>query len=699
MVCAWIILVLLSKVGLADPQFVLDAKRHHLGIAGRPEWDEYANDPPEGRALELSFEGRGIPGAATLFIRQSNVKLDWKVRLNDRLVGRLLPLEVTLVHAIVLPPSAVREGKNVLVIEPPGESPPDDVVIDRIALDPRPLGAAVGRATLAIAVTDADSRAGLPCRITITDPSDALVPLAVETDSRLAARAGVVYTADGLARVGLLPGRITVSASRGFEYGVATQTLDLAEGATRSLDLAIRREVPTPGLVACDTHVHTLTFSGHGDATAGERVVTIAGEGIELPVASEHNVLADFDPIARRFGVRSFFTPVIGDEVTTPTGHFNAFPFPAGGTAPDHRLTDWPSLLGAIRSATMPGDAVVILNHPRDLHAGFRPFDPSQFNAITGAHRRGPIGTSAIEVINSGALQSDPMQLVRDWMALLNHGERVTAVGGSDSHDVARFIVGQGRTYVTCRDDDPAHIDIAEACRALRAGRAFVSLGLLATLTVDGQFQAGDIATGSGPAARIAVRVRGPSWSSVDRVELYCNGIKLREQATRDARSARRATDALVTWEIPRPRHDAYLVAVASGPGTSAPFWPIPRPYQPTSRRWKARVLGVTNPVYLDGDGDGAWTSPRGYAGQLIERAGIKPSSLVAALAPYDEAVAAQAAALCQAAGGDVRGPGLAQQLPAAAEPVRRGFAQFAATLSNELHPQTVPPPRTGGHE
>src|SRR5207248_2372866 len=173
---------------------------------------------------------------------------------------------------------------------------------------------------------------------------------------------------------------------------------------------------------------------------------------------------------------------------------------------------------------------VVILNHPRDLHAGFRPFDPSQFNLVTGSHRRGVIGVDAIEVINSGALQSDPMQLVRDWMAVLNHGERVTAVGGSDSHDVARYNVGQGRTYLACRDDDPSRIDVAMACRALREGRAFVSLGLLTTVTVDGRFQVGDLATGSGPSLRLDVTVSGASWSRVDRVELFVDGAKLRQQ-------------------------------------------------------------------------------------------------------------------------------------------------------------------------
>ena len=429
---------------------------------------------------------------------------------------------------------------------------------------------------------------GLPCRITIVDDRGALAPLVVAPDSRLAARPGVVYTPDGRALIGLPPGRYTVSATRGFEYGLDTREVHSDRGPTSArLDLAIRREVPTEGLVACDTHVHTLTHSGHGDATLDERAVTLAGEGIELPIATDHDHLtSDLAAAADRMGVSADFTPVVGDEVTTKTGHFNAFPFPAGTKPPDPSIAGWPDLLRAIRSA--PGERVVVLNHPRDLHAGFRPFAPEQFNPVTGEHRRGPLGVDAVEVINSGAMQSDPMQPVRDWMALRNRGERMTAVGASDSHDVARYIVGQGRTYIACRDDDPARLDVDAACRALKAGRALVSLGLLARMSVDDRFGVGDLATKLGEQVRVSVEVHGPSWSTADRVELFANGVKVRE-ARIDPSPAR--LKARVAWTLPRPPHDVSLVAVASGPGVTAPYWAIARPYQPTSREWTSRVV------------------------------------------------------------------------------------------------------------
>ncbi len=134
-----------------------------------------------------------------------------------------------------------------------------------------------------------------------------------------------------------------------------TRAVTLAEGERGRPDLAIRREVATDGLVACDTHIHTFTHSGHGEATIDERAVTQAGEGIELPVVTDHDHLTtDLAATADRMGVAAYFTPAVGDKVTTKTGHFNAFPSPSGAKPPDPNAGSWPELLRATRSA--PGD-------------------------------------------------------------------------------------------------------------------------------------------------------------------------------------------------------------------------------------------------------------------------------------------------------------------------------------------------------
>ena len=109
-----VLLVASAEDGLA--QVVIDADRHHLGTAGRPEWREFAGADPEGRGLELRFEGRANPAEATLLIRQRDVKLGWDVRINDRRIGQLHPMEAALVHALAVPAGTLRDGGNRLTI-------------------------------------------------------------------------------------------------------------------------------------------------------------------------------------------------------------------------------------------------------------------------------------------------------------------------------------------------------------------------------------------------------------------------------------------------------------------------------------------------------------------------------------------------------------------------------------------------------
>jgi hypothetical protein len=416
-----------------------------------------------------------------------------------------------------------------------------------------------------------------------------------------------------------------------------------------------------------------LTHSGHGDATLDERMLTLAGEGIELPIATEHNLHVDYANAARRTGVAEWFTPVTGNEVTTPAGHFNIFPVDPAARPPDHRITNWPRLMTALRAT--PQVRVVVLNHPRNFHNNFQPFAANHFNAVTGENLRGPeFSFDAMEVLNSSAQQSDFMLVYRDWFALLNHGYRVTAVGSSDGHDVSRYIVGQGRTYIACPDGHPDRIDVGTACSNLLTGRALVSMGLLTDMTVNERFKVGEVATNLGAEVRVTVRVLGPPWVSATNVWLFANGHQVREQALAHEH------DGTVTWTIARPKHDVHLVAIATGPGITATYWAIPRPYQPSSPRWEGRVIGSTNPIWLDGDGDGRFTAARAYAKRLFSEHGTDPAKLVSALSDFDEAVAAQTASFCAAAGQSPSVPAFVEVLKAGAPHVQRGFHAFATT-------------------
>jgi hypothetical protein len=534
-----------------------------------------------------------------------------------------------------------------------------------------------GPAEVRIRVVEAPSGKLMPARLTLIDQQGSLAEFSVQKQPWLAYRKGVLYTGTGEASISVPAGRYTLYANRGLEYGLGKRVLTL-NGSSQSVELKLTREVDTRGYISSDTHIHTLTHSGHGDSTLEERMATIAGEGIELAIATDHNHHVDYAPVARATKTDSHFTPVIGNEVTTKIGHFNAFPIEPGARVPNFNLPDWGSLIKEIRAT--PGVRVVVLNHPSNNHSNFIPTDPKRFHAASGeALDDAPWTFDALEVVTSAAMQSDWMKPYRDWFALLNRGRSTVGLGSSDTHDVNRFILGQARTYVASTATDPSRIDIKEACDNILAGKVLVSMGLFAEAWVDEKHGMGELATGRGETMRVRVRIQGPRWISADRLELYANGQKLAERPI--VSKANAVVKADLTLELPRPKHDIWLVAIASGPGVREHYWPIPRPYQPVRGDWDPRVIGSTSPIKIDGDGDGTYSSPADYARKAVEAHRADPRKLFDALAQYDEATAVQAASQCRWRKLDIASTPFRRAIDSGPEHVRHGFVAYQNML------------------
>jgi hypothetical protein len=649
---------------------------HHLRAGQQREWSDFPADA-EGSSLTRVFASDRNDREWSLRARQQDVKQIWRVLVNGKEIGRLLTDENDTIVYLPVPAGILRSGENKLVIEPAGSNPSDDIRVGEIFLVDRPISESLSEARVEVTVREADPKGEVhvvPCRLTVLQVQGALMTLGARSGDGLAVRPGVIYTREGKAAFGLPAGTYTIYAGRGFEYGIDSATVTVRPGDRIHKSLTIRREVPTEGWVSCDTHVHTLTHSGHGDATLDERVLTIAGEGLQLSIATEHNKQVDYHEAAVCQRVREYFTPVVGNEVTTPVGHFNIFPVAAVGPVPDFNARDWKTLFASIRQTTAA--KVIVLNHARDRHLDFRPFGPDRHLALAGEDLAGwDLQANAMEVVNSGAQQTDGMQLFRDWLGLLNAGRRLAPIGASDSHDLSRYIVGQGRTYIRCRANNPGAIGVDNACKNLAAGHVLVSCGLLVDITVNEKYGPGDLVSVRGD-TNVTVRVWGPSWVTADKVELYLNG-----RVVRDARITEGGRAGLKwqgTWKLPKLEHDAHLSAVASGPGVTALYWPIAKPYQPTSPRVDLRVLAATGAVWLDADGDGKWTSPRGYAEQFGREHGSDWRSLLRSLKLYDEAVTIQAAALLRRQGISLYDPALRAVAEETGPHVERGLQAYA---------------------
>jgi hypothetical protein len=561
----------------------------HLRSGSEREWNEFPATS-RGAHLRVSFSLERAVGESTLTLRQRDVKNNsWHVRINGQNVGTLEADERVMRRALPVPASVLRAGENWLEIE--GKSPAsDDIELSEVRLIARPLRE-YARESLVHVETMTDGER-LPVRITVADAQGVLVPLTALRSSNLeAVRTGVVYTADGIASIGLPAGEYEVFASRGFEYSAPSRRIRLEPGKEQRVHFNLVHEVKMEGFVSCDTHVHTYELSKHGDASLRERAITAAGEGLDIVVATEHNQTADYFEVFRRLGLDSRVLTVRGNEVTTAMGHFNIFPLAPGAVPPNSRAADWASLAKTLGDAT--GAGVIVQNHPRDLHAGYRPFDPANHVSETGESLIGrPFFANAVEVVNSGAMYSDILQPVRDWMGLLEGGRRVAAIGASDTHTVDFVPIGQARTYIDVRSLGPAWRDRPqEVFGQLARGENLVSYGL-----------AVELVHVSVRASRLTAEaaVYGPSWSSADRLMLFAGGKLLIERRLPSTRAAglkhRHRLEATV------PEGTKFVVAVVTGPGIRRPFWEVRKPYQPSSRDWNPQVIGVSRAIHVAPD-------------------------------------------------------------------------------------------------
>lgn len=576
----------------------------------------------------------------TLLFEQNLMKQSsggyWNVSINGKVLGRLeahLPQSGTEkpedeFHRIGLavPPHLLKDGENILAVTGRGQP----AVLRNIELELCPLKQALQLETVTVEVNSKQGQ-HVPARITVVNDQGQLAKLYNVRKATNAVRPGILYTLGTGESFELPPGRYTLFATRGMEWGVAKQSIVVDGLQSQRHTLKISREVDTEGFLACDSHIHTLPGSGHGNATYAERMITIAGEGIEVAIATDHNHISEYGKYQRDSGTQAHFHSISGDEVTTHNGHFTAFPLDSAKAVPGGvkgrnplflKTEDWTQLIADMRNK---GAKVVILNHPYWPTISKGPFGRFRFTRSTGGRIDGPpFNFDGFEVAQPANKTPDYFYALEDWMSLLNRGLRLTAVGATDSHTV-NDPVGQARTYLKSRTDDVTKIDRIDVYRAFLEGRAVVAAGIFANLTISRQYGMGDLVStatvvkgskNQGKALTASLRVAAPSWVRPREAMIYVNGRRVAEKTIESHPG--QPTDQTLEFSFDQPTHDAYVVAFVLGDGITLPGW---TPYGKATQ-------AITNPIYLDVDGDKKYSAPRDTARRLIANYGDKGAKL-----------------------------------------------------------------------
>ena len=91
-------------------------------------------------------------------------------------------------------------------------------------------------------------------------------------------------------------------------------------------------------------------------------------------------------------------------------------------------------------------------------------------------------------------------------------------------------------------------------------------------------------------------------------------------------------------------------------------------------------MIGATNPIYLDANGDGFYSAPRQTA-LLLNEQYTSPHDLIPALDGYDWSVSVHVAEILTEAGTDLTAAEFKPALAKAAPHVQQAFADYLATV------------------
>jgi hypothetical protein len=458
-------------------------------------------------------------------------------------------------------------------------------------------------------VRDAETGQAIPCRLTLIGTHGTRTPELARDDLPRPEKGAIsienrIMSITGKGSVWVPHGTYDIYVSRGPEWDVSiVRDVRIAEGGA-AVDTALRHVVTTPGWLSADFHVHAAaSFDSRVPMLA--RVYEFVSDGVEMIVSTDHNFISNYAPYIAELDAGRYLLSATGDEITTKSwGHFGAFPLEMDYHAPGQGAA---SVRGRTPRAILRGvraeapNAVIDVHHPR-FGQGIGYFTTGQLDAEADRARAAGFSFDfdAIEVLNGyeGSDRKSLDPVMADWFALLRHGHLVTATGNSDTHHLNLNVGGYPRNYVRLSDDRPSSARPEDVAAAVKQRRAFFTTGPFLEIAV-GDVLVGDVAPAPGGEARVTVTVRAAPWIDVSSVIVYVDGVEAKRWTVAPTTDVVRLREELLV-SVSR---DAFVVARA---GSDKPLSPVVG----DAERFSVLPVALTNPIFLDVDGNGRYDPP-----------------------------------------------------------------------------------------
>ena len=349
--------------------------------------------------------------------------------------------------------------------------------------------------------------------------------------SRIAPSTGHIFHMNGDYTVEVPVGKMTVAASHGFEYMPKSVEVDIKEGKTAKLKIALSEmaDLNAKGWYSGSTHVH-MNYGGNLRNTLENLILMSKAEDQDVVnelVANKDNRILDWQYFVEGGGEHPITTNdpklalLVGEEYRPPFyGHMFFIglrdhlisPFLTGyeGTGVESL---YPSNTDMLRKAAAQG-AVSGYVHPF-----FGEADPVASGTLGGA--KGFAVDAVLGTVQclewSGASRVGHSV----WMNALNNDLRVTPTGGEDSISNLHVskLVGSVRTYAYMGKD----FSVSAWKQALEDGKTFFTTGPLLEFDIDGKIPGEDVQLKSaGGTAHFKASVR--SITPIAKAVIYRDG-------------------------------------------------------------------------------------------------------------------------------------------------------------------------------
>lgn len=442
----------------------------------------------------------------------------------------------------------------------------------------------------------------LPCTLHIVDKSGKKEPDPVFGEDKDSSRFYKVYfSKTGDEEIPLDPGQYQVYFSRGMEYEISGEEVKVEGGLVTNVLVSLARSVDTKGYLSGDFHIHSLP-SPDSDDSIEDKVISFAGVGLEIPVATDHNWNTDYTPYIEKLGLTKYMKSVIGNELTTIVwGHFNSFPLTHKPDEPNWGAVYWygkkpNELFEALRAE--PGDPIIQINHPRS-GGGSGYFSTVGYDPLSGKATAIPDEFDdtfdAIEIFNGKRAEQlfGKEGTAIDWYSFLLQGRKKTAVGNSDSHHAFNLEVGYPRNMVLLDVDDPTKMENEAFVKAVREGRVVVCGGPFIELEVNGM-RIGDLVRAKGGKVNVHIKVQSPLWMPLTKVTLIGNAGVV-ESFPIDKNDKVVKFDETIAQQS---KKDMWYIVIAEGEKDLYPVYPGAKPYS------------FTNAIWVDFNGNGQFDPP-----------------------------------------------------------------------------------------